>query len=152
MMPNHSAFGKGIFSTIGPHSQLTLAILRQMKLFAILLVSILTTSAAEAATTQLGTPSCGSWVKSRDEMLRSGANWPATVNLYWLNGFLSGQADLLNIMMNKGGGNYDLLKGYDPDSILLNVDNYCREHPLSYINEAADNMLKDMMGKITPIK
>lgn len=120
-----------------------------MKAIDLLLLFILAlfTAKAAGATTILGAPSCGSWTKYRDEMHDAGPNFIADANLYWLNGFLSGSAKSTNILINKNGGDYDLLKGSNPNSRVLYVDNYCRQHPLSNLDEAATSLLGEMINK-----
>jgi hypothetical protein len=74
-----------------------------------------------------GNGSCGSWTAAR----RTPQGMQARGNGEWVLGFLSGAGAM---GLSQG---YDPLHGTDPEGVLAWVDNYCRDHPLESIAEAA---------------
>lgn len=66
-----------------------------------------------------GTRGCGEWVAARRGGTASSAG---AVNMEgWILGYLSGNADALNI---------DILRNVSAESIFLWMDNYCKANPL----------------------
>ena len=89
-------------------------------------VSLLLLAFDARAITSIGGRSCGVWVRdtSTDSIQR-------TANRVWLVGYLSGIA---------AGQNIDVLKGLNPESVFLWVDNYCRSNPLESVASAGQEL------------
>jgi hypothetical protein len=76
-----------------------------------------------------GAASCGAWSKPRDIDDKS-------KNTQWLLGFLSG--------INDANSGPDFLSHTDADGVIAWVDNYCRQHPLDHIVEAASKLATEL--------
>jgi hypothetical protein len=70
----------------------------------------------------MGSYSCGAWVQNR-----ANGGVSAELTQGWLLGFMSGLAT---------ASRTDILKGRDPTSLYLWIDNYCRANPLQYTDDA----------------
>lgn len=77
--------------------------------------------------TGVGNYSCGSWTAARRTPQRA----EAFGDEQWVVGYLTGLAS-----MGSSQG-YDPLRGTDAQGVWASVDNYCRDHPLESILEAA---------------
>jgi hypothetical protein len=75
--------------------------------------------------------SCLDWVKHRQE-----ARGGEIADQAWLLGYLSGIA----VATRK-----NFLPATDSDSIFRWVDNYCRDHPLNDLNDAADDLAQELI-------
>src|SRR5262245_51119485 len=89
----------------------------------------------EAASTIIGhgTKSCGTWTQAR----RSHGAIEIAVTA-WMGGYLSamnfGPAALARL---------DVLEGPDVEGLYSWIDNYCREHPLDTIQDAANRLFEE---------
>jgi hypothetical protein len=90
--------------------------------------------------TTIGSISCGKWVSTRQEGLDS---WPSRAYTGWALGYLSG----LNSLADKRKP--DPLKGTDPESVQLWIDNYCRSSPLSSLAIASEALWLELVVKRT---
>ena len=82
----------------------------------------------------LGAPSCGKWaVESKGE---------SAVGLaygFWLTGYLSGASY---------GSQRDILKHKpDKEGLMLWIGNFCQKNPLAGVNEAAQELIKELIKK-----
>lgn len=101
--------------------------------FATLILTILCGISVNAGATgvmQIGTPSCGNWVKEGINNSAMGGAY-----FYWLSGYLSGMA----VATNK-----DILRDADTASIVLWMDNYCKENPLRHVDYAANELFTEL--------
>jgi hypothetical protein len=96
----------------------------------IVIVTCAATSFSASAVDIRGFPTCETWLKSR--------NVPAMTNEFWLLGYLSGKAS---------GLNKDFLKDTDNESLYHWVDNYCRAYPMKDVDDAARDLVKDLIDK-----
>jgi hypothetical protein len=101
------------------------------------IVLALAFSANSHAVSVRGAPSCGNWITERS----SANKWYGIANNYWLNGYLSSYAKSTS---------QDILKNMDNEAVKLWMDNYCKEHPLSEIDDGADLLIKQLMMKSKP--
>jgi len=85
-----------------------------------------------------GVPSCGKWVKDRQE--RDVLTTTALTN--WLVGYLSGLA----IGLDKEFFHKDRV-AVDNESIFLWMDNYCRANPLKDVQEGGNQLMKERAYK-----
>jgi hypothetical protein len=86
-------------------------------------------AAGTATTYGAGTESCGKWVASGNDDV-----WHH-LQLNWVLGWIS------------AAGHYNVhgnLKETDSDAISAWVDNYCKEHPLDDISEAAAALVREL--------
>jgi hypothetical protein len=102
------------------------------------LVTCLSCAATEAnAVMAIGTYNCGDWIQYQAQP----DSWPALATNAWLTGYLSGYAF---------ASNKDLLKGTNLAAISLWVTNYCRDHPLEYVGEAANALAHELIKRNGP--
>lgn len=100
-------------------------------------MSLLVTDAAFAVKVR-GVPSCGKWVKDREEM----EVFRTTAITNWLVGYLSGLAVGLNKeFFHKDG------VAVDNESVFLWMDNYCRANPLKDAQEGANRLMIERTNK-----
>jgi hypothetical protein len=77
-----------------------------------------------------GATSCGKWLAEQNEpFLHRGRR-------LWVLGYLSG--------LNKFSS-VDFLKNFEVDGIAAAIDKYCRENPLKDMNDAADDVARQMI-------
>lgn len=90
--------------------------------------------------TTFGNPSCGQWVAAFEKEKSNDLSWTMLNKQSWLVGYMSGinSSEYLNV---------DILKNTDADSIYLFVDNYCREHPLDDVTDAAMALYSELLIK-----
>ncbi len=107
-----------------------------MRYFQLLLITLaVTLSANSQAIVIFGAVGCGDWVKARS----GGANDVGALALGdWVVGFVDGVA------ISK---NENILKGVDPASMFLWMDNYCKNHPLDNIADGTDALVKELRRK-----
>ena len=100
-------------------------------------MATLLNTGALAQVQMLGTPSCGEWVT---ETRKNSATSIAFG--FWLTGYLSGIAY---------GSGKDVLKDRpDREGLLLWIENYCQKNPLSKVNEAAQELARELLKKSKP--
>lgn len=105
------------------------AIMKLVLARAILAVALMTSSAGAGSYSFIGQggASCGTWIAVRRERAASGFE-------QWILGFLSGVGAEGNVV----GSQTNPLNGIDADAVWAWMDNYCRDHPLGQIIEAAE--------------
>lgn len=84
-----------------------------------------------------GSSSCGQWTKDRLEK----ESWAALAKAAWLRGFITAHNFI-------GGGtgvwSNNLTQGTDYEGIMGWVDNYCAQHPLDNIADAAQALVVEL--------
>lgn len=78
-----------------------------------------------------GVQSCGSWTEAAQ--LDGSTKWG---NIEWMEGYLSGQAQLSGL---------NLVKGQDMNGLKLWVDNYCQAHPLYTVETAVIALREELI-------
>ena len=78
-----------------------------------------------------GFPSCETWLKKG-----SARPYRAMTNEFWVLGYLSGKAS---------GLDKDFLKGTDNEKIYHWIDNYCRAYPGKDVDDAARELVRDLI-------
>ena len=81
-----------------------------------------------------GLDSCGIWTAERRDRSFTAGHYTQ-----WVVGYLSGAASW--------GHDLDPMKGLDAQAVWSWMDNYCQEHPLATIVEAATAFVKEHPGK-----
>jgi hypothetical protein len=94
-----------------------------------LMLCLVSVSANAKVIMGAGAASCGAWSKPRDMDDKF-------KNSQWLLGFLSG--------INDANNGPDFLSHTDADGVIAWVDNYCRQHPLDHIVEAASKLATEL--------
>jgi hypothetical protein len=127
-------------AAVGAASEYTGGKLMKRALFRSVLVAVtllLVTETAFAVNVR-GVPSCGKWVKDRQER----DVLTTTALEHWLVGYLSGLAIGLNReFFHKDG------VAVDNESILLWMDNYCRANPLKDVQEGGNRLMRERTNK-----
>jgi hypothetical protein len=88
----------------------------------------------------VGISSCGSWTQARQTPRKDLAI------IQWVFGYISSA----NTFAPRFVGNEevaplpDYIEGLDADALTASVDNYCREHPLDQISDAAKNLVMEL--------
>jgi len=78
-----------------------------------------------------GFPSCETWLKKG-----TARQYRAMTNEFWVLGYLSGKAS---------GLDKDFLKGTDNETIYHWIDNYCRAYPAKDVDDAARDLVKELI-------
>ena len=112
---------------------------KKILLRTLLLFVMLSVTAPSWAVTIRGMPSCGAWVKDREN---KASGWPAMTNKTWLIGYLSGLSSGLGVEFWRKGGNT-----LDNESAYLWMDNYCRANPLKDTQDGADALFHEHTRK-----
>jgi len=101
-------------------------------------VTLLVVTDAALAVNVRGVPSCGKWVKDRQER----DVLTTTALEHWLMGYLSGLAIGLDKEFFQKDG-----VSIDNESLLLWMDNYCRANPLKDVQEGGNQLMKERTYK-----
>jgi hypothetical protein len=85
-----------------------------------------------------GVRSCGEWFSDRQ-----GKKAGASPKESWVLGYISA----INSLYPAAQIPLDLLKGMDAEGIFVWIDNYCRDHPLDLIGNAAASAVGALKAK-----
>ena len=101
---------------------------------AVLLATAITSTAHAAPYTTFGAPDCGQWTTSA-----------STTRKAWLLGFMSGLAARHAAL---GGSPTDPLNALSSsDQVLVWMTNYCKENPLSSVNEGGTRLFTELISR-----
>jgi hypothetical protein len=106
---------------------------------AFLLSGCLLASSPYAAAVEIkGTSPCSKWTEEKRyaDSAKELNRVPALITRSWFLGYVSGRASATG---------KDFLKGTDSDSIFLWLDNYCRAHPKAELDQAGDDLARELM-------
>ena len=104
----------------------------------ILLCSI-TISSADKKIKGAGAQSCGEWTKSREKNTNL-----YNLQLQWVLGFISSY----NVLSDKNDNPNGVWGNTDEKSIMIWLDNYCKENRLDSVGEAAVQLYTDMLERL----
>ena len=105
------------------------------KPYALLGVALFSLMATNAIAQPIRRPSCATWISERSQ---GGSRGLQVEN--WLDGYLSG--------LTVGSGT-DFVTNTDPQSGYLQMDNYCRDHPLDNAADVGVFLINDALKKST---
>ena len=107
--------------------------MRQYIYVLLLIIAFSSLSNSAFAVEIRGFPTCAMWLKQGSER-----QYPAMNNEFWLLGYLSGKAS---------GLDKDILKDTGNETIYHWVDNYCRAYPTKAVDDAARDLVKELIEK-----
>lgn len=102
--------------------------------FAALLLAGAISSAHAAAYTTFGAPDCGQWTTSA-----------TTTRKAWLLGFMSGLAARHAALSGSPADPLNALSS--GDQVLVWMTNYCKENPLSSVNEGGTRLFTELVSR-----
>ena len=110
------------------------------KLILIIALALVSTGAWGGEYTWIGHggTGCGKFVA---RSLVKDAEW--FDNMQWVTGFISGG----NAERVRSGGNSNVGNGVDGESLVLWIENYCRENPLDHLDQATDALVDELIEK-----
>jgi len=105
---------------------------------ALLAGSLLCISCCASAVEIKGARTCGKWTEEKRQAdgTKEMNRIPVVITRSWLLGYLSGRAEATG---------RDFLRGTDSDSIFLWLDNYCRANPKAGLDQAGNDLARELM-------
>ena len=117
--------------------------MRRLKYIGVLIMLLAGSAANGNSVHMFGSPLCGDWVVSRQQLKRTGKHSVTQIRVEsWFFGFISGMV-ATDYRVTK----HDILSGIDGDSTLLWVDNYCTQHPLNSVADASYKLFDALTNK-----